>query len=85
MPFVEVPLELIRLGGSSASVSGTERQTTMSYFNQLERDQVCLCPKELSYLGEFGGMVSPRYHEDDCPLFSDYSTGEREGAEEYVF
>lgn len=48
----------------------------MSYQNQLDRDQVCICPREMSYLGQFGGYVLPRYHQDDCPFFEDTSSGQ---------
>lgn len=60
----------------------------MSTTNQLERDQVCFCPR--SYFGD--RPMQPSKHDDDCPFFSDNSHAESENemyqanaAAEYVF
>ena len=64
----------------------------MSYPQKLELEQVCICPKQVTYRP--GGVVhlTPvRNHQDDCPLFNDTSTGEDAYADyqltdaEYVF
>ena len=66
-----------RVGSLLRLVSRTEEtHNTMSYTNLLEREQVCLCPRTISYLGQRGGYVVPTYHQDDCPFFEDDSRTE---------
>ncbi|GAO38356.1 hypothetical protein SCH01S_14_00200 [Sphingomonas changbaiensis NBRC 104936] len=50
----------------------------MTKHNLPERDEVCLCPREISWTGLIMGMVAPRQHEDDCPFFNDDTHAESE-------